>query len=216
MTLFSSTISGSPVYSLRSEPAASTLLPIPVPPLRRLTFGKRPKSKQKVLPLAFGPTSSGSLAPSLLQGHAAKGHPWPIASLAASMPLNPLHNDSTRPPDGAFGVVWEIGAPTVIVPTLCVGTPSEDAPRPALDLWQRFVDVLDLALIDAERRELRSHAERGNDHHRQFRRRGFRIPSGDRNLAKRSNSRRLARRASEASQVTRRKGENGRKGLHRK
>lgn len=27
------------------------------------------------------------------------------------MPLNPLHNDSTRPPDGAFGVACEIGVP---------------------------------------------------------------------------------------------------------
>jgi len=52
---------------------------------------------------------STPLVPSLLQGPAAKGHPWPIAALAASMPLNPLRNDSTRPPDGAFGVVWEIG-----------------------------------------------------------------------------------------------------------
>ncbi|MNG36732.1 hypothetical protein D3C84_1238620 [compost metagenome] len=43
---------------------------------------------------------STSLAPSLLQGPAAKGHPWPIAALAASMPLNPLRNDSTQPPDG--------------------------------------------------------------------------------------------------------------------
>ena len=51
---------------------------------------------------------STSLVPSLLQGHAAKGHPWPIAALAASMPLNPFHNDSARPPDGAFGVVCEI------------------------------------------------------------------------------------------------------------
>ena len=66
------------------------------------------KSNQKVLPLASGPTSSGSLAPSLLQGHAAKGRPWPIAALAASMPLNPLRNDSTRPPDVAFGVACEI------------------------------------------------------------------------------------------------------------
>jgi hypothetical protein len=54
----------------------------------------------------------------------------------------------------------------MIVPTLCVGTPSEDAPRPVLDLRQRFVDVLDLALIDAERRGLHSHAERGNDQER--------------------------------------------------
>ena len=56
--------------------------------------------------------------PSLLQGLAAKGHPWPIAALgsgillrstscihaivAASMPLNPLRNDYARPADGAF------------------------------------------------------------------------------------------------------------------
>jgi len=66
------------------------------------------KSNQEVLPLASGPTSSGSLFPSLLQGHAAKGHPWPIVALAASMPLNPLRNDSTRPSDGAFGVVCAI------------------------------------------------------------------------------------------------------------
>ncbi len=56
----------------------------------------------------------------------------------------------------------------MIVPTLCVGTPSEDAPRPVLDLRQRFVDVLDMALIDAERRGLRSHAERGNDQGQEY------------------------------------------------
>lgn len=33
----------------------------------------------------------------MLRGPAAEGHPWPIAALAASMPLNPLHNDSVRP-----------------------------------------------------------------------------------------------------------------------
>jgi len=45
----------------------------------------------------------------LLQGPAAKGHPWPIAALAASMPLNPFRNDSVHPPDGGFGArlnVW--------------------------------------------------------------------------------------------------------------
>ena len=34
--------------------AAYVLFGVMVPPLRRLTFGKRPKSKQKVLPLACG------------------------------------------------------------------------------------------------------------------------------------------------------------------
>jgi len=47
----------------------------------------------------------GSLASSPLQGHAVKGHPWPITALAASMPLNPFHADSTRPPEGDLGVV---------------------------------------------------------------------------------------------------------------
>jgi len=46
--------------------------------------------------LRFAP---GSFAPSPFQGHAAKGHPWPIAALAASMPLNPFHGDSTHPPE---------------------------------------------------------------------------------------------------------------------
>ncbi len=41
--------------------------------------------------------AQGSFAPSPFQGHAAKGHPWPIASLAASMPLNPFHVDSAHP-----------------------------------------------------------------------------------------------------------------------
>src|SRR3990167_8993377 len=35
-------------------PAAYLLPGLMVPPLRRLTFGRRPKSKQKVLPLASG------------------------------------------------------------------------------------------------------------------------------------------------------------------
>jgi len=84
-----------------------------VPPLRRLTFGRRPKSKQKVLPLASGPTSSGSLAPSLLQGPAYKGRPWPFTPLTASMRLAPFRNDSTRPSDGAFGVVCDNAEQTV-------------------------------------------------------------------------------------------------------
>ena len=52
----------------------------------------------------------GSLLPSPLQGHATKGHPWPIVALATSMSLNPLRGDSTRPPEGDFGVVCAIAA----------------------------------------------------------------------------------------------------------
>ena len=63
----------------------------------------RDKSNQNRLPrhpaLRFAP---GALTPSSLQGHASKGHPWPIVALAASLPLNPFHNDSVHPPEGAL------------------------------------------------------------------------------------------------------------------
>jgi hypothetical protein len=114
-----------------------------VPPLRRLTFGKRPKSKQKVLPLASGPTSSGSLAPSLLQGPAYKGRPWPFTPLAASMRLAPFHNDSTRPFDGAFCVVWEIG---VLGAKQTVG-----AGLPAMLLFWLYVSLLPFAMPSTNR-----------------------------------------------------------------
>jgi len=52
---------------------------------------------------------STPLVPSLLQGSAYKGRPWPFTPLAASMRLTPFHNDSTRPPDGALGVACENG-----------------------------------------------------------------------------------------------------------
>ena len=69
-------------------------------PLGRVTFGNCPKSNQKVLPLHTAlRCASGSGAPSLLQGPAAKGHPWPIATLAASMPLYLLRNDYVQPPE---------------------------------------------------------------------------------------------------------------------
>ncbi len=41
----------------------------------------------------------GSLAPMMFQGPAAKGHPCPIAALAASMPPTPLHITCARPPE---------------------------------------------------------------------------------------------------------------------
>jgi len=41
----------------------------------------------------------GSFTPSLLQGSAYKGHPWPFKPFAASLPLNPLRNDSAHPPE---------------------------------------------------------------------------------------------------------------------
>jgi len=64
-----------------------------------------PQKKPKGLAPTYGPGFAGvPLATSLLRGHAAKGHPWPFAALAASMPLNPLRKDSTRPAEGAIDV----------------------------------------------------------------------------------------------------------------
>jgi len=74
-------------------------------PAGRVTFFSREKSNQKRLPLhpalRFAQDSFAKLP---FQGHGAKGHPWPIAPLAASMPLNPFHDNSAHPPDGAFRV----------------------------------------------------------------------------------------------------------------
>ncbi len=69
-------------------------------PAGRVSFGSRPKRNQKVLPLHTAlRCAQGSFAPSLLQGPAYKGHPWPFKPLAASMRLAPLRNDSTHPPE---------------------------------------------------------------------------------------------------------------------
>jgi len=69
-------------------------------PPGRVTFSSRGKSNQKRLPLhAALRCAQGSFVPSLLQGSAYKGHPWPFKPFAASMPLNPLRSDSTHPPE---------------------------------------------------------------------------------------------------------------------
>ena len=59
---------------------------------------KEPKGPR---PIVRPSLRSGSLAPALLRGHAATGHPWPIAALPASMPGDPLHRTSSRPPGRA-------------------------------------------------------------------------------------------------------------------
>ena len=60
------------------------------------------KSKQKGLAPAYGPRCAQvPLAPVPLRGHAVTGHPWPNTALPASMPVDPLRETSTRPPDGA-------------------------------------------------------------------------------------------------------------------
>ena len=85
-------------------------------PLGRVTFSllvQRESNQRESTPGIRVSLRSTSLIPSLFQGHVAKGHPWPIAPLAASMPLNPFRNDSARPPEvdsvvpGTSGLRWE-------------------------------------------------------------------------------------------------------------
>ena len=69
--------------------------------LRRVPFGRTQKEPKGPRPIVRPSLRSGSLAPALLRGPAATGHPWPIAALPASMPVDPLHRTSSRPPEGA-------------------------------------------------------------------------------------------------------------------
>ena len=69
--------------------------------LRRVPFGRTQKEPKGPRPIVRPSLRSGSLAPVLLRGHAATGHPWPIAALPASMPVDPLHKTSSRPPGRA-------------------------------------------------------------------------------------------------------------------
>ena len=64
--------------------------------LQRVTLQKRQSNQS-----AFAPSYGLRFAPVLLRGHAATGHPWPIAALPASMPVDPLHRTSSRPPGRA-------------------------------------------------------------------------------------------------------------------
>ena len=66
-------------------------------------FCQTPQKKAKGLGPAIRPRlRRGSFAPSPLRGSAYKGRPWPFKPLAASMPLAPLRNDSTHPPERAI------------------------------------------------------------------------------------------------------------------
>jgi len=81
------------------------LLDALVPPCWAGPFWQSPQKEPKGLAPASGPAlRSGFVCSIAIPGHAAKAHPWPIAALAASMPLNPFHGDSTHPPEGAVGV----------------------------------------------------------------------------------------------------------------
>ena len=128
-----------------------------VPPCWAGSFWHSPQKEPKGLAPGIRPRlRRDSLTPSSLQGLAAKGHPWPIASFAASMPLNPFRNDSVRPPEGGD---WSC----LTVLHFCPdgshaprGNPSSDAPRHRVVCGAKQT-------VGAERQRLHSHAERGND-----------------------------------------------------
>ncbi len=72
-----------------------------VTPLRRVTLQKR-QSNQNASAPAYGPRCAQvSLTPVPLRGHAVTGHPWPNTALPASMPVDPLRETSTQPPERA-------------------------------------------------------------------------------------------------------------------
>ena len=96
---------GVPARTDMSPPALPSCLYARFRSDERVTFGIAPKVTKRSSPDIRPWLRRGSLTSSLFRGLAAKGHPWPIAALATSMSLNPLHNDSTRPPEGAIGVV---------------------------------------------------------------------------------------------------------------
>ena len=69
--------------------------------LQRVPFGRTQKEPKGPRPIVRPSLRSGSLAPVLLRGLAVTGHPWPITALPASMPVDPLHRTSSRPPGRA-------------------------------------------------------------------------------------------------------------------
>ena len=78
------------------------LAEVKVSPLRRGTFVKQPqKYPKRPCPCVRPSLRSGSLTPVPLRGHAVTGHPWPNTALPASMPVDPLRETSSRPPEGA-------------------------------------------------------------------------------------------------------------------
>lgn len=114
----------SPIYGRGGRGEGALGFCTPAPPLYRLRVRFRPYGESLLANAPKGTKRSvprhpelgvpvmlrsTSLTPSLLRwpdlgGPPTKGHPWPIAALGASMPLNPLHNDYVRPTEGGD---WE-------------------------------------------------------------------------------------------------------------
>jgi len=108
----------------------------------RVTFSllvQRESNQRESTPRIRPRLRRGSLAPSLLRRHAAKGHPWPIAALAASMPLDRLRSDSTRPPEGprsAAPAYFDISVSGVGITGTHCQAPHE-SPSGAREVWPR-------------------------------------------------------------------------------
>ncbi len=197
-------------------------------PAGRVSFGSRPKRNQKVLPLHTAlRCAQGSFAPPLLQGPAYKGHPWPFKPLAASMRLAPLRNDSTHPPERGGWCRLMVRASGQKKQILDLPGDSDSYPRQEAE-WRCCVGGREAWTPSEERRTgpprqgrpfvtAPGAAPEGGESGRRpdpdvgvaFSLVTFSWPDKS-NEAKRSNSRRLARRASVASQGTRPDGRNQR------
>src|SRR5690606_34813057 len=62
-------------------------------------FSVAKKVTKNACPILRPRLCRGSFAPSPLRRSSYKGHPWPFTTLAASLRLAPLRNDSTHPPE---------------------------------------------------------------------------------------------------------------------
>jgi hypothetical protein len=121
-------------------------------------------------------------------GPPTKGRPWPIAALGSGILLR-----------STACVHAVVAACMPLNPLRNDATrPSDGAFGVVCDDAEQTVGAMFLLWL------LRSAFAVRSAIHKSPKQRGLRIPSGGRSLAKRSNSRRLARRASAANQVTRR------------
>ena len=162
--------------------------PAAVTPLRYVSLLAQERCAKEGHPDIRVSLRETSLAPALLRGPAYMGHPWPITALAASMPLNPFHGDSTRPPEGDLDVVCTIAV-------------EEQRQRPDAANFNsaKITQARDLVPF---RRPSRGFAQ--GERAAWMRRDTDGGPPGAApergNAAKRSNSRRLARRVGAANQ----------------
>jgi hypothetical protein len=91
----------------RNRGAADTALANARPVSPPASYLKRPQVTKG--PCSWlGPRSSGSLTSATLRGPAAIRHPWRGAALAASMPLDPLHDACVQPAPKSRSVSSEL------------------------------------------------------------------------------------------------------------